>query len=271
MGRSRSTPRTKRPPSAASSPSRARRRVSGSTCLGVGVAVRFISIGWSRVPAWINRSTSSRSWLRQKQRSGLRPRVVKALTASTTTHPSSSAPPMGPASAASAPSEGFAELLHQRELLRAREDPAAEPVGRPRDLPHTATGGEPPLDLGIPIHCEPPSCHAPLPVVVSHDGTGPNRPSGGSAGGSNPGSRWSQSAKSGGAYPRKSGGPNPGNRLVPIRGNPAYQECTWGAAISSLTPGVPSSRRIHFPGLPHGLIPRRAAAELRSADVGIVT
>jgi len=37
---------------------------------------------------------------------------------------------MGPASAASAPGEGFAELLHQRELLRAREDPAAEPVGR---------------------------------------------------------------------------------------------------------------------------------------------
>lgn len=29
-----------------------------------------------------------------------------------------------------APGEGFAELLHQRELLRAREDPAAEPVGR---------------------------------------------------------------------------------------------------------------------------------------------
>ncbi len=59
-------------------------------------------MGWSRLPAWINKSNSSPSWLRQKYRSGLRPRLVKALMASTTTHPSSSAPPMGPAGAASA-------------------------------------------------------------------------------------------------------------------------------------------------------------------------
>lgn len=49
----------------------------------------------------------------------------------------------------------------------------------------------------IPIHREPPPCHVPLPFVVAHDGTGPNRLFGRLR-------RWSQSRKSTGPHQRKS-------------------------------------------------------------------
>jgi hypothetical protein len=80
--------------------------------------------------------------------------------------------------------------------LPHRPSRAAE---RPCNLPQAATGAQPPLDLRVPIHREPPPCHAPLPFVVAHDGTGPKRLLGRLR-------RWSQSRKS----------------VVPIR------EIAWG-------------------------------------------
>src|SRR3974377_634256 len=61
---------------------------------------------------------------------------------------------------------------------------------------------------------------------------GLNRLQSGPTGGPNPGNRWSQSVKSGGSYPRKSGGPNRRNRLVPIRGNRASRE-DWALVVET--------------------------------------
>jgi hypothetical protein len=66
-----------------------------------------------------------------------------------------------------------------------------------REQPDARAISQPALDLRTPIHREPPSCHAPLPVVVAHDGTGPNR----LIGRLRP---WSQSRKSTGPHQRKS-------------------------------------------------------------------
>ncbi len=64
------------------------------------------------------------------------------------------------------------------------------------NLPQAATGAQPPLNLRVPIHREPPPCHAPLPFAVAHDGTGPSRPK-------RQLRRWSQSRKSSGPLQRK--------------------------------------------------------------------
>ena len=99
--------------------------------------------------------------------------------------------------------QGARKPSHTSRTVR-REQPSA------RNLRQAATGAQSPLDLRVPIHREPPPCHTPIPFVVVHDGTGPSRLLGRLR-------RWSQYAKSRGAYPGKSGGHNPGNRLVSIR------------------------------------------------------